>query len=75
MNELLISDFEFYAPWFTARGVGLINASPVGMGILGPDSGVPAWHPAAPNACEVISKAKAYAKAKGFDLGKSNWTF
>jgi L-galactose dehydrogenase len=44
--NLLIDDMDTWlTPIAKSRGIGLINASPLHMGILSP-SGAPAWHPA-----------------------------
>lgn len=44
--NLLITDMDhFLTPFAREHGVGLINASPLAMGVLTP-GGPPAWHPA-----------------------------
>lgn len=46
-------------PWFAERGIGVINASPLGMGLL-TDDGPPAWHPA-PDPVRAACRAAAEA--------------
>ncbi len=41
------TSLETLLPYLAAKGVGVINASPTGMGLLTP-RGVPDWHPATP---------------------------
>ncbi len=40
----LTTDFGLYSSFFASRGIGMINASPIGMGLL--TEKPPAWHPA-----------------------------
>jgi L-galactose dehydrogenase len=49
---------------FAGEGVGVINASPTGMGML-TDRGVPAWHPAPPQIREACARAVALCRARG----------
>ncbi len=50
--NLLITDMDdLLAPFAEQQGIGLINASPLHMGILTPD-GPPPWHPASPEVKE-----------------------
>ena len=49
-QSLLSKHLEF----FTSRGVGVINASPVSMGLLS-SRGPPVWHPATQNIKSVAS--------------------
>ncbi|HEY0790172.1 MAG TPA: aldo/keto reductase [Chthoniobacterales bacterium] len=51
------------------KGVGIINASPTGMGLLTPQ-GVPGWHPASKTIIEGCRKAVDYCAAKGVDIVK-----
>ncbi len=55
--------------YFEAHGIGLINASPLSMGLLS-QRGVPAWHPA-PNALvEACRRASDYCRARGYPIEK-----
>jgi len=56
-------------PFLKQRGVGIISASPLGMGLLS-NRGTPAWHPAPAPVKELCSKAAAHCKAKGASIEK-----
>ena len=56
-------------PYLKEKGVGIINASPTGMGLLTP-RGAPDWHPASKVIIEGCRKAIEYCKAKGVDIIK-----
>ncbi|GLC38508.1 hypothetical protein PLESTB_001733100 [Pleodorina starrii] len=54
-------------PYLRSRGVGLINASPLSMGLL-TRGGPPDWHPAPPGLREAAARAAAHAAARGRDI-------
>ncbi|MCU6707771.1 aldo/keto reductase [Paenibacillus sp. J5C_2022] len=56
-------------PLLASRGVGLVNASPLSMGLLGM-RGAPDWHPAGADVKELCSKAAAYCASKGEDIAR-----
>ena len=56
-------------PYLQEKGVGIINASPTGMGLL-TTRGVPTWHPANHTIMDGCRKAVAYCAAKGVDIVK-----
>ncbi|MEA3205104.1 MAG: hypothetical protein QOG92_725 [Verrucomicrobiota bacterium] len=56
-------------PYFKERSVGIINASPTGMGLL-TTRGAPAWHPASKTIVDGCRKAVEYCSAKGVDIVK-----
>ncbi len=56
-------------PTLKSRGVGVISASPLGMGLLS-NRGTPSWHPAPPKVKELCAKAAAHCKAKGASIEK-----
>lgn len=56
-------------PYLTAKGVGIINAAPVGMGLLTKE-GAPAWHPASEAVRERCRKAVDHCTAKGANIVK-----
>lgn len=56
-------------PWLRAQGAGVINASPLAMGLL-TDAGGPAWHPAPPAITEACARAAAHCRARGAELAK-----
>ncbi|MBO7468008.1 MAG: aldo/keto reductase [Bacteroidaceae bacterium] len=55
--------------FFEERGIGIINASPLSMGLLS-SRGIPEWHPAPKQLVEACSKAAAYCEAKGYPIEK-----
>ena len=58
-----------YLDYFETRGIGIINASPLSMGLLS-ERGVPTWHPAPLPLVEACSRAVAHCKAKGYPIEK-----
>lgn len=56
-------------PFFAERGIGVINASPTGMGLL-TERGVPSWHPAPKRMVEVARDAVAFCRGQGVDIVK-----
>jgi L-galactose dehydrogenase len=54
-------------PVTKARGVGLINASPLHLRVL-TDKGAPAWHPAPRRVIEVGEKVAQYCRSQGVDI-------
>lgn len=67
--ELNDTGLEALFPYLQERHVGIINASPTGMGLL-TERGVPAWHPAPKHLLEVSRRAVAYCQAIGADIVK-----
>ena len=55
--------------YFDAHGIGLINASPLSMGLLS-KRGVPAWHPAPRPLVEACRRATEHCAAKGYPIEK-----
>lgn len=60
---------ESLLPYFEEKGVGVINASATGMGLL-TERGGPSWHPASPAIKEGCRRAVEQAKAIGADITK-----
>lgn len=58
-----------YLDYFESHGIGIINASPLSMGLLS-ERGVPAWHPAPQPLVEACARAAAHCKAKGYPIEK-----
>ncbi len=56
-------------PFCQARGVGVINAAPTGMGLL-TARGVPAWHPAPPAIVQGCRRAVEFCASRGVDIVK-----
>jgi len=50
-------------------GVGIISASPLGMGLLC-ERGTPSWHPAPADLKEVCARAAAHCRARGSSIEK-----
>ena len=61
-----LADFIDY---FEQKGVGIVNASPLSMGLL-TERGVPDWHPAPKSLIEACSRAAEYCKTKNFPIEK-----
>ena len=55
--------------YFEAHGIGLINASPLSMGLLSM-RGVPDWHPAPKPLVEACQRAARYCAEKGYPIEK-----
>ena len=58
-----------YLDFFEQRGIGIINASPLAMGLLS-QRGVPAWHPAPLPLVEACHRAAEYCSQKGYPIEK-----
>jgi L-galactose dehydrogenase len=67
--ELNDNSLAGLVPYLKEKSVGIINASPTGMGLLTP-RGVPPWHPASQVIIEGCRKAVEYCKEKGADIVK-----
>ncbi|KAL1922048.1 uncharacterized protein VTP21DRAFT_10690 [Calcarisporiella thermophila] len=60
--------FSSAAPQFLTYGIRwLINASPIGMGLLR-DNGPQPWHPASPDLLDACHKASAFCREVGVNL-------
>ncbi len=60
---------EDYLGFFEEQGVGVINASPLSMGLLS-QRGVPVWHPAPKPLVKACQKAAEYCSQKGYPIEK-----
>jgi len=58
-----------FLDFFEAHNIGVINASPLSMGLL-TERGVPDWHPAPKPLVEACQKAAQHCKAKGYPIEK-----
>jgi len=56
-------------PDLKEHGVGVINASPLGMGLLSRRE-APGWHPAPAHVKRVCADAAAYCQRRGADIAK-----
>jgi L-galactose dehydrogenase len=66
LNDTALADM---VPFLKEKGVGVINASPLGMGLLS-NRGTPAWHPAPEQVKEVCGRAAAHCRVKGASIEK-----
>ena len=66
LNDTLLAD---YLGFFEMHGVGVINASPLSMGLLS-QRGAPDWHPAPQDLKEACAKAAAYCQTQGCEIEK-----
>jgi L-galactose dehydrogenase len=67
--ELNDTTLDSLTGYFQQHGIGIINASPTGMGLL-TERGVPAWHPAPPAMVAGARRAVEYCKTAGVDIVK-----
>jgi len=66
INDTLLEDL---LPYLKSKGVGIITASPLSMGLL-TESGPPEWHPAPSELKSACAAAAAHCKAKGKNISK-----
>ena len=66
LNDTSLADL---IPYLKEKGVGIINASPTGMGLL-THRGAPDWHPASAEIQQVCRKAVQHCESKGVDIVK-----
>ena len=66
LNDTLLQD---YLGFFEQNNVGVINASPLSMGLLS-QRGAPAWHPASKELQEACARAAAYCQEQGYPIEK-----
>jgi L-galactose dehydrogenase len=66
LNDTSLEDL---IPYLKEKQVGIINASPLGMGLL-TERGAPAWHPASDEIKETCARAAAYCRSKGVDIAQ-----
>src|ERR1051326_715399 len=67
--ELNDTALESLIPYLKQKNVGIINASPTGMGLL-TERGVPSWHPAPPAMVAGAKRAVDYCRSVGADIVK-----
>ena len=66
LNDELLND---YFDFFEQHNVGVINASPLSMGLLS-SRGTPDWHPAPQALKDACMKAAKYCEEKGYPIEK-----
>ena len=60
---------EDYLGFFEMHGIGVINASPLSMGLLS-QRGVPDWHPAPKPLVNACQRAAEFCREKGYPIEK-----
>jgi len=66
--NLMVRDMDnFLTPLAREKSIGLINASPLHMGVLSPNE-IPTWHPAPPAILEAGRRANEICNAHGLHL-------
>ncbi|KAB1208306.1 L-galactose dehydrogenase [Morella rubra] len=63
------STLEDLIPYLKSKGVGIIAASPLAMGLL-TESGPPEWHPASPELKSACQAAAVHCKERGKNISK-----
>ena len=66
LNDITLLDM---LPEFMAKGVGIINASPLSQGLL-TNRGTPAWHPAPDRVKAVCAAVAEFVRVRGSNLAK-----
>ena len=66
LNDDALEDFLGF---FEMHGVGVINASPLSMGLLS-QRGVPDWHPAPKQLVKACQRAAEFCREKGYPIEK-----
>ena len=66
LNDMLLTE---YLDFFEQHGVGVINASPLSMGLLS-SRGMPDWHPAPQALKDACARAAAFCADKGYPIEK-----
>jgi aryl-alcohol dehydrogenase-like predicted oxidoreductase len=66
LNDDKLAD---YLDLLESKGIGVINASPLSMGLLS-KRGVPEWHPAPKPLVEACQRAVAHCESKGYPIEK-----
>ena len=66
LNDDALGDFMGF---FEHEGVGVVNASPLSMGLLS-QRGVPDWHPAPKPLVKACQKAAEHCREKGYPIEK-----
>lgn len=63
------TSLEDLLPYLKSKGVGVITAAPLSMGLLS-ENGPPKWHPAPSQLKSVCAAAAAHCKTKGKNISK-----
>jgi len=68
-NIFVDMSLKAHIPYFESKSLGVINASPTGMGLL-TNNGPQPWHPASNEIKAICAEAGAYCASHGVELGK-----
>jgi L-galactose dehydrogenase len=63
------NSLEPLLPYLQEKGIGVINASPLSMGLLSL-AGPPAWHPAPADVKAVCARAAGFCQRRGINIAK-----
>ena len=69
ITDLQLDKLADYFDYFESKQIGIINASPLSMGLLS-QRGVPDWHPAPAALVEACRKAVQHCTSKGYPIEK-----
>jgi L-galactose dehydrogenase len=61
-------------PFFAERGIGVLNASPLSMGLL-TEAGPPDWHPAPARLRAACAEVAAFCRREGTDVARLAFQF
>ncbi|CAL1538881.1 unnamed protein product [Lymnaea stagnalis] len=71
MNDNSLKD---WLPYFQSCGVGVVNASPISMGLLS-NRGPPSWHPATDSIRQACAQAALYCQEHDVDISRLGLKF
>ncbi|KAK3784892.1 hypothetical protein RRG08_056847 [Elysia crispata] len=71
MNDFALKD---WLPYFKTKRVGVVNASPISMGLLS-TRGPPEWHPATQHIKDACAQAAAHCQERGVDISRLGLRF
>ena len=63
------TSLETLLPYLEQRGVGIVHAAPLAMGLL-TDRGAPTWHPAPDDVKAACARAAAHCRSKGANISR-----
>lgn len=66
IDTSLINEFKF----FQSRGIGIVNASPIAMGLLAPSGDIQEWHPCTEEIKMASAEAVKYCSRRGVDISR-----
>ena len=66
IDDSFCDEFKF----FQSRGIGIINASPIAMGLLSPNCAIQKWHPSSEEIKVASVEVVEYCSKKGVDISR-----